>query len=122
MAASPDTLPPLTLLAKHGMADYDARAIEFDKPVGARGLQADMTPTLWKVSITSLSASRPTIVAVRPELAEAEADARSRFLLIYRDRRTDVSHVVVPAPSPKKVKTTQKPVVEEDEDDGSDLI
>ena len=121
MAASPDTMPPLSLLAKHGMADYSARAIEFDKPVGARGIQADLTPTLWKVTITSLSASRPMIVAARKDLAEAETDARNRFLSIFRDKK-DLAHVSVPDPAPalKKAKPKSDPV--EDDDDGSDLI
>ena len=121
MAASPDTMPPLSLLAKHGMADYSARAIEFDKPVGARGIQADLTPTIWTVTITSLSASRPMIVAVRKDLAEAETEARSRFLSIFRDKK-DLAHVSVPdhTPALKKAKPKSEPV--EDDDDGSDLI
>lgn len=118
MAASPDTMPPLSLLAKHGMADYGARAIEFDKPVGPRGLQADLKPTMWKVSITSLSASRPMVVAIRAELSEAEADARSRFLAIFKERK-DISPVSVPEPSRKK----RAPVPDKpDDDDGMDLI
>lgn len=121
MAASPDTMPPLSLLAKHGMADYSARAIEFDKPVGARGIQADMNPTLWKVTITSLSASRPMIVAARKDLVEAETDARNRFLVIFRDKK-DVAPVSVPDPAPALKKATPKPKPVEDDDDGSDLI
>lgn len=119
MAASPDTMPPLSLLAKHGMADYDARAIEFDKPVGPRGIQADYKPKLWKVSITSLSASRPMVVAVRADLTEAEADARSRYLAIFRDGKTSTPVVIAPTTAPGKAKPTPKV---EDDDDGSDLI
>lgn len=112
-------MPPLSLLAKHGMADYGARAIEFDKPVGPRGLQADLKPTKWKVTITSLSASRPIVSAVRPDLTEAEADARSRFLLIFRDKKT-VPPVSEPEAKPPAKKATKAPVAEED--DGMDLI
>lgn len=121
MAASPDTMPPLSLLAKHGMADYSARAIEFDKPVGVRGIQAGMNPTLWKVTITSLSVSRPMIVAARKDLAEAETDARNRFLSIFRDKK-DVAHVSVPDHAPALKKAELKPERVEDDDDGSDLI
>lgn len=113
-------MPPLSLLAKHGMADYSARAIAFDKPVGPRGLQADLKPTSWKVTITSLSASRPMVSAVRADLTEAEADARSRFLAIFRDRKTvpPVSEPEAKPPAKKPAKTT----VAGDDDDGSDLI
>jgi hypothetical protein len=144
VAASPDMMPPLSLLAKHGMADYSARAIEFDKPVGSRGIQADLTPTLWKVTITSLSASRPMIVAVRKDLVEAETDARTRFLAIFRDKK-DMAHISVPEASMrhgdpprnspegndknraavaalKKAKERPRPEPVEDEDDGNDLI
>lgn len=102
------------------MADYSARAIEFDKPVGPRGLQADLKPTKWKVTITSLSASRPMVSAVRADLTEAEADARSRFLAIFKDGRS-----VPPISEPETKPTTKKPVKAapvEDDDDGSDLI
>lgn len=111
-------MPPLSLLAKHGMADYDARAIEFDKPVGPRGLQADLRPTVWKVTITSLSASRPMVVAVRKDLSEAETDARNRFLAIFKDKKA-VAPVSVPETTPKK---PAKTMLVEDDDDGSDLI
>lgn len=118
MAASPDTLPPLSLLAKHGMADYSARAITFDKPVGPRGLQADLKPTSWKVTITSLSAARPMVSAVRADLAEAEMDARNRFLMIFKERK-NIPPVSMPEAAPKK---TPKAAPVEDDDDGSDLI
>lgn len=81
MALSPDKVKvPLSQLAKSGMCHIDTRGIEFDPPVGNRGLQRGTKVTMWKCSITTVDAARPTIVAIRSDPDDAENAAKALFV------------------------------------------
>lgn len=126
MALSPDKAGALAELAKHGMADFDLRGVEFDPKPEGRGLQRGMKVLLWSATITSVDASRPTVRAIRKDPAEAFSDAAERFLLIFRDGKKLDSVLDRPAPpkaAPKAAKPQPvAPPVEDDDDDFDGLV
>ena len=140
MALAPDKAKTLSELAKMGVADITTRGIEFDPPPGNRGLQRGMRVTMWKCSITSLDASKPMIVAIRPDATDAENAAKALFVeMVGRKVGQPFETVSVPpdytkpgkaapaqtGPTAKELaaKLAAKQAVEEDDDsDIEDLI
>lgn len=66
-----------------GMYDYSLRASEIDPPVGNRGTQQGMKAVSWSCTITSFSAARPLVRALRDDPVEADRDARLRFMALF---------------------------------------
>lgn len=98
--------PKWSDLIAHGMADYSLRAVEFDSPVGSRGIQAENKPISWSCTITSTNASRPMIRALRDNPDEADHDARLRFMAVFaKGKKLDTisaSSKQVEKPKPKR--------------------
>jgi hypothetical protein len=112
--------PKWSDLIAHGMADYSLRAVEFDPPVGSRGIQAENKPTSWSCTITSTSASRPMIRALRDNPDEADRDARLRFMAIFaKGKKLDT----ISANPKQEKKPKPKPAAKvELDDEASSLI
>ncbi len=107
-------------LIAHGMADYSLRAVDFDPPVGSRGIQASNKPTAWSCTITSTSAARPMVRALRDDPAEADRDARLRYMAIFaKGKKLDA---ISENPSRVKKPKEKPPVIEELDDDAASLI
>lgn len=107
--------PKITDLIAHGMCDYSLRAVEFDPPVGNRGIQASSKPVTWSCTITSTNAARPMVRALRANPDEAERDARLRYMAIFAKGKKDI-HPISEEPKPEK-KAKPKPVVSTTLDD-----
>ena len=112
--------PKWSDLIAHGMCDYSLCALDFDPPVGSRGIQESNKPTSWSCTITSTSASRPMVRALRDNPDEADRDARLRFMAIFaKGKKTDTV-----SENPNRVKkpaAKPAPKVELD-DDAASLI
>lgn len=111
MAAAPDKAPTIAELVKIGLNDLRVWAIEFDPPLGARGVSEAHRPVKWKGCATPLSQGGPMIIAIRDTAEAADRDVRIAFWEHYSTR---------PQFAPKKAapKRPAAPLP----DDGDDLI
>lgn len=113
--------PKITDLIAHGMCDYSLRAVEFDPPVGNRGIQATSKPTHWSCTITSTNAARPMVRALRANPDEAERDARLRFMAIFAKNKKDLSPISE-EPKPEKKTKPKSAVSRELDEEASSLL
>lgn len=102
-------IPSFSELIQAGMYDYSLRATEIDPPFDGRGPQASQKAVSWSCTITSFSAARPLIRAIRNNPEEADNDARLRFMAVFAGKTNPTRKPLDPiSEDPNRKKTVRK--------------
>ncbi len=124
MAELTGPLPSLSDMIACGLYDYSLRAVVVDPAPGNRGLDRKMKGETWACSLTSFDHARPMVKVIRHDPAEADKDARLRFMALFSGRRKPSEPALNPVSDTTQKATPKSKVapVADLDDDAASLI